>query len=109
MLPPNPAIPRRLLINPAPDLESLCVCVCVLVLGTYGLFLARFVRALIAASWVVLSLSPSREICGAVGMGCFGCFAPEANEGSDDLKPSKPNYHSSDDSSGADARRKVTP
>nr|CCI55425.1 PH01B031C15.8 [Phyllostachys edulis] len=42
-------------------------------------------------------------------MGCFGCFAPEANEGSDDPKPSKPNYHSSDDSSGADARRKVTP
>ncbi|WVZ55324.1 hypothetical protein U9M48_005997 [Paspalum notatum var. saurae] len=34
-------------------------------------------------------------------MGCFGCFAPEADE---DLKPSKP-----DDSSGADARRKVAP
>ncbi|KAF0912267.1 hypothetical protein E2562_013950 [Oryza meyeriana var. granulata] len=39
-------------------------------------------------------------------MGCFGCFSPEAD---DDLKPSKPNYHSSDESSGADARRKVAP
>uniref|UniRef100_A0A0A9F6N2 non-specific serine/threonine protein kinase n=1 Tax=Arundo donax TaxID=35708 RepID=A0A0A9F6N2_ARUDO len=37
-------------------------------------------------------------------MGCFGCFAPEADEGSEDLKPSKP-----DDSSGADAKRKVAP
>ncbi|XP_020408106.1 probable serine/threonine-protein kinase PBL21 isoform X1 [Zea mays] len=34
-------------------------------------------------------------------MGCFGCFAPEADE---DLRPSK-----HDDSSGADARRKVAP
>ncbi|KAL5209693.1 hypothetical protein ABZP36_005316 [Zizania latifolia] len=39
-------------------------------------------------------------------MGCFGCFAPEED---DDLKPSKPNYHSSDESSGADARRKIAP
>ncbi|CAL4920582.1 unnamed protein product [Urochloa decumbens] len=37
-------------------------------------------------------------------MGCFGCFAPEADEGDEDHKPSKP-----DDSSGADARRKVAP
>ncbi|CAD6201793.1 unnamed protein product [Miscanthus lutarioriparius] len=36
-----------------------------------------------------------------MGLGCFGCFAPEVDE---DLKPSKP-----DDSSGADARRKVAP
>nr|CAB3502127.1 unnamed protein product [Digitaria exilis] len=34
-------------------------------------------------------------------MSCFGCFAPEADE---DVKPAKP-----DDSSGADARRKVAP
>uniref|UniRef100_A0A0D9VP52 non-specific serine/threonine protein kinase n=1 Tax=Leersia perrieri TaxID=77586 RepID=A0A0D9VP52_9ORYZ len=39
-------------------------------------------------------------------MGCFGCFLPEVD---DDLKPSKPNYHSSDESSGPDARRKVAP
>uniref|UniRef100_A0A0E0K8C3 non-specific serine/threonine protein kinase n=1 Tax=Oryza punctata TaxID=4537 RepID=A0A0E0K8C3_ORYPU len=39
-------------------------------------------------------------------MGCFGCFSPEVDE---DLKPSKPNYHSSDESSGTDARRKVAP
>ncbi|PWZ11332.1 Serine/threonine-protein kinase PBS1 [Zea mays] len=37
----------------------------------------------------------------AVPMGCFGCFAPEADE---DLRPSK-----HDDSLGADARRKVAP
>jgi len=37
-------------------------------------------------------------------MGCFGCFASEAEEGDEDHKPSKP-----DDSSGADARRKVAP
>ncbi|CAD6209401.1 unnamed protein product [Miscanthus lutarioriparius] len=36
-----------------------------------------------------------------MGLGCFGCFAPEVDE---DLKPSK-----HDDSSGADARRKVAP
>ncbi|XP_066384194.1 probable serine/threonine-protein kinase PBL21 isoform X1 [Miscanthus floridulus] len=36
-----------------------------------------------------------------MGLGCFGCLAPEVDE---DLKPSKP-----DDSSGADARRKVAP
>ncbi|KAL6907689.1 hypothetical protein ACP4OV_002728 [Aristida adscensionis] len=38
-------------------------------------------------------------------MGCFGCFAPEADEGSEDLKPSKPD----DSSAGTDARRKVAP
>ncbi|TVU48498.1 hypothetical protein EJB05_08136 [Eragrostis curvula] len=41
-------------------------------------------------------------------MGCFGCFATEADE---DLKPSKANCNPSDEASGtgADAKRKVAP
>ncbi|GJN09202.1 hypothetical protein PR202_ga27185 [Eleusine coracana subsp. coracana] len=42
-------------------------------------------------------------------MGCFGCFAPEADEGSEDLKHSKANSNPSDDTSGGDAKRKVAP
>jgi hypothetical protein len=33
-------------------------------------------------------------------MGCFGCFAPEADEGDEDLKPSKASCNPSDDTSG---------
>ncbi|KQK23823.1 probable serine/threonine-protein kinase PBL21 [Brachypodium distachyon] len=43
-------------------------------------------------------------------MGCFACFAPAVRAGmSGDPKPPKLGHHCPEDSSGADARRKVAP